>query len=125
MLVFGLNTIAHKYLHNLIYGMIVIDARNSKQNKQLDDFHFDLLNNHDSHRADYNNLIEGLFIAASHHSVGVQFADLVAGAVYRKCSKRDSTFYNMIRNNVRRNSQGKAEGFGVVAVPNGSRIIEN
>lgn len=30
----------------------------------------------------------------------------------------------MIRNNVRRNSQGKAEGFGVVAVPNGSRIIE-
>lgn len=78
--------------------MIVIDARNSKQNKQLDDFHFDLLNNHDSHRADYNNLIEGLFIAASHHSVGVQFADLVAGAVYRKCSKGDSTFYNMIRN---------------------------
>ncbi|MFU0559491.1 DUF3800 domain-containing protein [Gardnerella pickettii] len=125
MLVFVLNTIAHKYLHNLIYGMIVIDARNSKQNKQLDDFHFDLLNNHDSHRADYNNLIEGLFIAASHHSVGVQFADLVAGAVYRKCSKRDSIFYNMIRNNVRRNSQGKAEGFGVVAVPNGSCIIEN
>ncbi|EPI56390.1 DUF3800 domain-containing protein [Gardnerella vaginalis] len=108
-----------------VYGMIVIDARNSKQNKQLDDFHFDLLNNHDSYRADYNNLIEGLFIAASHHSVGVQFADLVAGAVYRKCSKGDSTFYNMIRNNVRRNSQGKAEGFGVVAVPSGSRIIEN
>lgn len=66
------------------YGMVVIDERNNQQNKQLDNFHFDLLNNHDSRRADYNNLVEGLFIAASHHSVGVQFADLVAGAVYRK-----------------------------------------
>lgn len=58
------------------YGMVVIDERNNQQNKQLDNFHFDLLNNHDSRRADYNNLVEGLFIAASHHSVGVQFADL-------------------------------------------------
>lgn len=48
------------------YGMVVIDERNNQQNKQLDNFHFDLLNNHDSRRADYNNLVEGLFIAASH-----------------------------------------------------------
>lgn len=47
------------------YGMVVIDERNNQQNKQLDNFHFDLLNNHDSRRADYNNLVEDLFIAAS------------------------------------------------------------
>ena len=60
--------------------MVVIGERNRQQNKQLDDFHHDLLNNHDLHRADYNNLVEGPFIAASHHSV-VQLANLMAGAV--------------------------------------------
>lgn len=39
------------------YGMVVIDERNNQQNKQLDNFHFDLLNNHDSRRADCNNLV--------------------------------------------------------------------
>ena len=35
----------------------------------------------------FNNLIEGLFIAPSHLSVGIQFADLVAGAIFRKYEK--------------------------------------
>lgn len=102
------------------YGMVVIDERNNQQNKQLDNFHFDLLNNHDSRRADYNNLVEGLFIAASHHSVGVQFADLVAGAVYRKVSKGDSSFYDVIRGNIRCRSNGDVNGYGIVSVPHGA-----
>ena len=100
--------------------MVVIDERNNQQNKQLDNFHFDLLNNHDSRRADYNNLVEGLFIAASHHSVGVQFADLVAGAVYRKVSKADSSFYNVIRGNIRCRPNGDVNGYGIVSVPYGA-----
>lgn len=102
------------------YGMVVIDERNRQQNKQLDDFHYDLLNNHDSHRADYNNLVEGLFIAASHHSVGVQFADLMAGAVYRKVSKGDSSFYDIISANIRRSPSGDVNGYGIVSVPHGA-----
>lgn len=102
------------------YGMVVIDERNQQQNKQLDDFHYALLNNHDSHRADYNNLVEGVFIAASHHSVGVQFADLVAGAVYRKVSRGDSSFYDVIRGNIRCRSNGDVNGYGIISVPYGA-----
>lgn len=102
------------------YGMVVIDERNHQQNKQLDDFHFALLNNHDSKKADYTNLVEGLFIAASHHSVGVQFADLVAGAIYRKVSKGDSSFYDVIRGNIRCRQNGDVNGFGIVSVPHGA-----
>lgn len=100
-----------------IYGMIVIDERNQWQNKQLDEFHYQLLNNHDAYRSNYNNLVEGLFIAASHHSVGVQFADLVAGAVYRMVSKNDDRFYNKIKDNFRKSPEGDVNGYGIVSVP--------
>ena len=58
-----------------------------------------------------------VFIAASHHSVGVQFADLVAGAVYRMVSKNDDRFYNKIKDNFRKSPEGDVNGYGIVSVP--------
>ena len=47
-----------------------------------------------------NHLIEGLFIAPSHFSTGIQFADLVAGAIFRKYEKNDNSFFNQIEKSV-------------------------
>lgn len=103
----------------LTYGMVVIDARNSPENKQLEEFHYNLLTNTNSKTTRFNNLIEGVFIAASHHSVGVQFADLVAGAVYRKISKGDSSFYDIIKRKVRTGAHG-VNGYGIISLPKNS-----
>ena len=106
-----------------IYGMVVIDERNNPQNKELDEFHYELLNNSDAKRADFNNLVEGLFIAASHHSVGVQFADLVAGAIYRKVCKNDSVFYDLVSKNIRCKPSGDVNGYGIMSLPYGAFSI--
>lgn len=100
------------------YGMVVIDERNNQENKRLENFHYNLLTSDEHDQTQYNNLIEGLFIAASHHSVGVQFADLVAGAVYRKVTKNDSSFYDIIQGNVRSGPYG-VNGFGIMSLPKG------
>mgnify|MGYP000968965173 FL=1 len=64
-------------------------------------------------------MIEGLFIAPSHLSVGIQFADMVAGAVFRAYKTDDKRFANQIRESFRASSGGKIEGYGLVKFPKG------
>jgi hypothetical protein len=45
----------------------------------------------------YPNLIEGLFFSPSHHSIGIQFADLISGAIFRNYEKQDDRWYKIIR----------------------------
>ena len=74
-----------------------------------------MIANHEGQMS-FNNLVEGLFIAPSHLSVGVQFADLVAGAIYRKFEKDDDKFYNQIEKSIR-NKNGNITGYGIVEFP--------
>ena len=67
--------------------------------------------------SDYKNYVETVFLTPSEHSVGIQFADMVAGAIGRKFISNDATFYNMIAGSFRRSSQGKLEGYGEIKVP--------
>ena len=69
--------------------------------------------------SNYANLIEGLFIAPSHYSVGIQFADLVAGAVYRRVEANDARFFDVIKPLIRTGTNGKIEGYGIVKIPKG------
>jgi hypothetical protein len=68
----------------------------------------------------YSNVIEGLFIAPSHLSVGIQFADLVAGAIFRKFKSKDERFYAQIAGSLRTSPSGNVEGFGIVKFPKGA-----
>lgn len=99
-----------------VNGMIVCDNRNNDQDDRLKDFHQTLLSG-GRFRSTYTNLIEGLFIAASHHSVGTQFADLVAGAVYRSETQNDERYSGRISSAVRRSNRGAVEGYGLVRIP--------
>ena len=97
-------------------GLVIIDNRLSCDDDRLRTLHHKLMiTNHEGY-TQFNNLIEGLFIAPSHLSVGVQFADLVAGAIFRKYENNDTRFYDKIAKSIR-NRNGKVDGVGIVKFP--------
>jgi hypothetical protein len=104
-----------------INGIIVCDHRNNHQDDRLRALHQKLVNSEGIFTSTYANLIEGLFVAPSHYSVGIQFSDLVAGAVYRKYESNDERFYELIKPLIRTSNAGKIEGFGIVRIPAGTR----
>ncbi len=81
-------------------GMIIIDNRISCEDNRLRNYHYMVLNIDKKLNLVNNHLIEGLFIAPSHLSTGIQFADLIAGAIFRKYEKDDCTYYNKIENSI-------------------------
>lgn len=100
-----------------VHGIIVCDHRAPKDDQRLRELHHQLLTGGKATVSKYENLIEGLFIAPSHLSVGVQFADLIAGAVFRQYKAADSRFFKQIEGTFRRSPSGKLEGYGLVRFP--------
>ena len=100
-----------------VHGIVVCDHRAPKDDERLRELHHQLLAGSKATTSRYENLIEGLFIAPSHLSVGVQFADMVAGAVFRQFKAGDNRFYAQIEPSFRRSPTGKVEGFGLVKFP--------
>jgi hypothetical protein len=105
-----------------INGLIVCDHRNSHQDERLRELHQQLLSSEGSFSSTYANLIEGLFLAPSHYSVGIQFADIVAGAVFRKFESEDSRFFDLITPLIRASTTGRIEGYGIVRLPKEAHV---
>jgi hypothetical protein len=99
------------------FGIVVGDHRGAKDDKRLRAHHEKLLHSSSDFTSKYLNLIEGLFIHPSNLSVGIQLADMVAGAVWRKFERKDETYYNLLLPSLRTSSQGKVEGYGIVKFP--------
>ncbi len=97
-------------------GLVIIDNRLSCDDNRLRNLHHNLLVSEKSNYSHFDNLIEGLFIAPSHLSIGIQLADIVAGAIYRKYEKADNTFFDKIKTSIR-NKNGTIEGYGIVKFP--------
>lgn len=104
-----------------INGLIVCDHRNSHEDDRLREMHQGLLNSQGIVASNYKNLIEGLFLAPSHHSVGIQYADLVAGAIFRKEAHNDTRFYDVIKPLIRTSDTGQVDGYGIILIPKGQR----
>lgn len=102
-----------------IYGIVVCDHRAPKDDMRLRELHNKLMTNDCKNVASYKNIIEGLFIAPSHLSVGIQFADMVAGALFRAYNNGDMRFFNRIRDSFRKSEGGVIEGYGIVKFPLG------
>ncbi len=100
-------------------GIVVCDHRGPKDDQRLRELHHKLLNGDKSTISSYGNMVEGLFIAPSHLSVGIQFADMVAGAVFRAYKSQDKRFAEQIKNSFRTSPAGKIEGYGLVKFPKG------
>ena len=98
-------------------GIVVCDHRGPRDDMRLQELHYQMLFSQDWKTAKYANLVEGLFMAPSHFSVGIQFADMVAGAIYRTYSAKDLRYWNQIQNSFRVSPKGAIEGYGLVLWP--------
>lgn len=98
-------------------GIIVCDHRGPRDDTRLRLQHQKLLFSSGEYISKYKNLIEGLFIAPSHMSVGIQLADLVAGAVWRYYEKGDEKWFSKIEPSLRRGPNGQIDGFGIIKTP--------
>jgi Protein of unknown function (DUF3800) len=100
-----------------INGIIVCDHRAPKDDKRLQELHSKLLLGSKDAHSNFSNLIEGVFIAPSHLSIGIQFADLVAGAILRKYKDNDERFFKQIESTFRKSEKGITKGYGIVDFP--------
>ncbi len=75
-------------------GLVVADSRSTRQDSRLRTFHH--LEITEGKAKGFEMLVEGLFLVPSDLSVGIQFADLVAGAIFRKHVRYDSEFWDAL-----------------------------
>ena len=64
-------------------GIIVGDHRNGREDNRFRLQHDRLVRETGQYTSTYGNFIEGIFLSPSQMSVGIQLADMVAGAVWR------------------------------------------
>lgn len=88
-------------------GIVIADHRASGDDDRLQRHHEKLLHSTGGHISRYENLIEGLFLQDSRLSVGIQLADLVSGAVWRKFERGDAKFYAQLEQTLRKNRAGR------------------
>ncbi|MBB2692185.1 UNVERIFIED_ORG: hypothetical protein GGI62_003355 [Rhizobium esperanzae] len=99
------------------HGVIVADHRGRDDDKRLREQHQRLVESDGSYTSNYPNLVEGLFLAPSHMSVGIQFADMVAGAIWRRFEQNDATWFNAILPSLRTSPTGTIDGYGICRFP--------
>ena len=99
------------------YGIIVCDQRGPADDRALRGEHQKLVYSSGQNISNYKNLIETLFLSPSHLSIGIQLADMVAGAVWRRYERDDDEWYNFVEPTLRRSKEGKVDGFGIVKMP--------
>jgi hypothetical protein len=99
------------------FGVIIADHRGSNDDKLLRQVHQKLLYSKGEFISNYKNLIEGLFLEPSHLSIGIQLADLAAGAVWRKFERGDERWFDALLPSFRRSARGEIDGFGLVRSP--------
>jgi hypothetical protein len=100
-----------------MHGMMIADQRDKAQDDRLKRHHRKLLFSKAETVSIYENFIEGLFLTESHSSVGIQLADMVAGAIGRYHNSKDAKFYDLIKSSFRSGPGGKISGYGWVKMP--------
>jgi len=98
-------------------GLIVADHRGKGDDDGMRLRHERLIRESGHYTSQYSNFIESLFFAPSHLSVGIQLADMVAGAIWRAQALNDRTWYDRLRPSFRSSPSGAIDGFGIARFP--------
>jgi len=101
-------------------GIIVADHRGKAQDETFRKKHDDLVEAPGPFSSKYENYVETVFLTPSHHSVGIQLADMVAGAIGRAFNTEENKFAEMLKPAFRAGPNGKIMGFGIVKFPKGT-----
>jgi hypothetical protein len=99
------------------YGLIIADHRGREDDKRLRAHHQMLVHSTAAFTSKYPNILESLLLQPSNLSIGIQFADIVAGAVWRKFERNDDRWFNLIEASFRKSATGQIDGYGIVKVP--------
>jgi uncharacterized protein DUF3800 len=99
------------------YGLIVSDHRGHEDDKRFRSHHEELLHAGGDFTSKYHNLVESLFFVPSDLSIGIQLADMVAGAIWRKFEVRSDRWYRMLEPSLRCSKQGEVDGYGIIRFP--------
>jgi|SRR3989338_1113593 len=95
------------------FGIVVQDQRHPRQDIRLRAFYQSLLTA-GTRWTRFPNVIEGVFLAPSDFSTGLQLVDFVAGATYAAhcTAKKDLKYFNIIRGKITGDPKiGKRHGF--------------
>ncbi|MYE36262.1 MAG: DUF3800 domain-containing protein [Rhodobacteraceae bacterium] len=98
-------------------GIIVADHRNGREDNNFRHQHDQLIRSDNSNTTNYKNVIEGIFLTPSHMSIGIQLADMIAGAVWRFYTHDDKKWFDTIKPSFRKNETGVIGGFGLACYP--------
>jgi hypothetical protein len=98
-------------------GLVVSDHRGQDDDKRFRAHHEELLHSTGDFISTYKNLVESLFFVPSDLSVGIQLADMVAGAIWRKYEAGDSRWYDLLKPSIRCSKTGEVDGYGIVKFP--------
>lgn len=98
-------------------GIVVCDHRGSQDDSMLRSLHAHLVEDDVHNTSQLRNLIENVFLSPSHMGIGIQLADLVAGAVFRNFERDDARWFDLIRGSFRRSHKGAIDGHGLVMWP--------
>jgi hypothetical protein len=101
-------------------GLIVCDHRGPDSDRALRAHHQQLIGGPGLYTSKYPNFIETILFAPSHMSTGLQFADMVAGSVWRKFERGDDRAYALIEASIRKSPAGAVDGYGIIKVPKGN-----
>lgn len=99
------------------YGIIICDHRGGADDKRLKAHHQMLIHSTSQYTSKYDNFIESLLLQSSNLSIGIQFADLVAGATWRYFEKGDDRWFKAVIPSLRTDHLGNFEGYGIVKNP--------
>jgi hypothetical protein len=98
-------------------GIVVADHRGRNQDDALRKKHAGLVGASGAFSSKYGNYVETVFLTPSHHSVGIQLADMVAGAIGRTYNAKDKFWMPLLRSAFRASATGAIDGFGLVKFP--------
>ncbi|MDO1559844.1 DUF3800 domain-containing protein [Brevundimonas sp. 2R-24] len=98
-------------------GMVICDHRGRDEDRILRDYHAEVTERLSTFTSDFKHLVERVMLTDSQHSVGVQLADLCAGALCRSYTKDEPYWLEMLRSNIRAHPIKGIDGYGVVHWP--------
>lgn len=98
-------------------GITIADHRGRDNDRLFRAHHETLTSKQGKTNSGYDRFVEGLFLQDSAHSVGVQIADFVAGAIHRGYCTDDGEHASIIKPRIRQKPNGSILGHGIVHHP--------
>ncbi len=98
-------------------GVVIADHRNKGEDKRMREQHERLVRESSQYTSTYGNFIESIFLSPSHMSIGIQLADMAAGAIWRNFSHGDGRWLDMVKPAFRTGPNSKIDGFGIARFP--------